>query len=266
MNRYKMVALDVDGTLINDDHEITPDTMRSVRRLAEQGTEIVLCTGRSPSSTLPLLELIGIDGTIITHNGAATVESRTRRVLHQFSFALDRIAPYIEYCRRHHIHFDVNTAFDLYVEDASVLTEEALEMYGRFYIEPQTLPSAEQLGETIVKFTAFAEKDELDRVEKEWAQWDSGLHMIRSGDFFIDVMHGEASKGNSLREWARIRGIERSEVLAIGNYYNDITMLQFAGVGIAMDNSPLEVKEAADDVTATNNEDGVHAALLKYCL
>ena len=79
-------------------------------------------------------------------------------------------------------------------------------------------------------------------------------------------MHSQASKGNALKQLAAKRGYRPDEVLAIGNYFNDITMLTYAGMGIAMDNSPVEVKAAANAVTASNNEDGVHEALVKYCL
>jgi len=90
--------------------------------------------------------------------------------------------------------------------------------------------------------------------------------MLRSGDFFIDLMHKDASKGAALQKLAEKRGIPAENVMAIGNYYNDITMLTYAGLGVAMDNSPLDVKAAADAVTASNNEEGVKRALEKYCL
>lgn len=100
----------------------------------------------------------------------------------------------------------------------------------------------------------------------EWSEWPQKLNMLRSGDFFIDLMHKDASKGAALQKLAEKRGIPAENVMAIGNYYNDLTMLTFAGLGVAMDNSPQEVKDAADAVTASNNEEGVKLALEKYCL
>ena len=79
-------------------------------------------------------------------------------------------------------------------------------------------------------------------------------------------MQSQASKGSALQRLVARRGYEPDEVLAIGNYFNDITMLTYAGMGIAMDNSPVEVKAATNAVTTSNNEDGVHEALVKYCL
>lgn len=79
-------------------------------------------------------------------------------------------------------------------------------------------------------------------------------------------MHPESSKGNALKHLAAELGIPQEQVLSIGNYYNDISMLTYAGLGVAMDNSPVEVKAAADVITGTNNDNGVRDALVKYCL
>lgn len=266
MNRFKLIALDVDGTLITDDHEISQLTKQSIQEVAKQGAKIVLCTGRNPRSTLPLVEQLELDGTVITHNGGVTVNAQNRAVVHEYKMSSADLKPYLNHCRGHGLHFDVNTAFDLYVEDAGILTEEVREMYGRFYIEPLVLPKEGDILEQIVKMTVFGTKEEMDELEQLWSTWIHGLTVIRSGDYFIDIMHEKASKGNALMHYAAKLGYDSSEVLAIGNYYNDITMLQYAGVGIAMDNSPIEVKAVADDVTASNNEDGVHLALQKYCL
>ena len=140
MNRFQMIALDVDGTLINDHHEISSKNRASVLEVAKQGAEIVLCTGRNPSSTIPLLEQLGLVGTVITHNGAVTMESATRKIIHQYVIADSELAPFKAYCREHNYHFDLNTANDLYVEREDILTAEVLAMYGKFYVVPLVLP------------------------------------------------------------------------------------------------------------------------------
>ncbi|MNR51961.1 Sugar phosphatase YidA [compost metagenome] len=89
--------------------------------------------------------------------------------------------------------------------------------------------------------------------------------MIRSGDLFIDVMSPEANKGNALKALAATLEVDPEVIMAIGNYYNDLEMMAFAGLGIAVENSPDGVKEAADAVTSSNNDEGVHEAIRKYC-
>lgn len=263
---YRMIALDMDGTLLNDDHAITGRTAATIRSVAEQGAEIVLCTGRAPQSTLPYLDELGLEGVVITHNGAATVASKGRGVLHRFDIPPQDLEPYIQYCREQGVHFNINTVFDLYVDDREGMMPEMLDLYAQFLIEPKQLPSWDALDDAPVKMTISGQKEEMDRVEAELGLWDHQLHYIRSGDYFIDIMHQDATKGSALAKLAELRGIAPEQVLAIGNYYNDLSMIQFAGMGIAMDNAPIEVKAAAQEVTKSNNEEGVHDALVKHCL
>ncbi|MEK3734321.1 Cof-type HAD-IIB family hydrolase [Paenibacillus sp. FSL M8-0334] len=263
---YKLVALDVDGTLLNDEHEMTERTKNTVMEAARQGIEIVLCTGRGPQNSIPFMESMGLEGYVISHNGAATVEVATRTIVHQFEMDRGGLTPFMEYCREQGIHFDINTAFEMYVDHVEALAGPVRYMYENFLMMPSNLPAWEALADPVVKFTAFGESADLDRVFEAWSKWTLPFNMLRSGEYFIDLMHQEASKGNALAQLAAKRGYKPEEVLAIGNYYNDITMLTYAGMGIAMDNSPVEVKAAADAITASNNEDGVHEALVKYCL
>ncbi|MNO37606.1 Sugar phosphatase YidA [compost metagenome] len=263
---YKLIALDVDGTLLNDDHVLTPETAEVIKKIADQGTEFVLCTGRAPVNSIPYMKQIGLEGYVITHNGAATVNVTTEEIVHEFAMNPFGLEPYMDYCRKNNIHFDVNTTFALYVEGAAGLSQEALDMYHKYMMEPLDLPGWADFSEPIVKFTITGSMDQMDKVYSDWSLWEQEFNMLRSGDFFIDLMHKESSKGAALKKLAEARGIPAEQVMAIGNYFNDLTMLTFAGLGIAMENSPVEVKAAADDVTATNNEEGVKLALQKYCL
>lgn len=264
--KYKLIALDVDGTLLNDDHHLSEENKQAVADVTQQGGLIVLCTGRSPQNSIPLMEEMGLKGYLLGHNGAATVRIEDRKVLHQYGLDARGLDPYIEYCRERNIHFDINTAFDMYVDNVENLSKEANHMYENFNIVPASLPAWDEFREPVVKFTVFTQPDVLDEAQREWGTWTQQYNILRSGEFFIDFMHPEASKGNALKHLAAQLGIPREEVLAIGNYYNDISMLTFAGLGIAMDNSPVEVKAAADTMTGTNNEHGVRDALVKYCL
>lgn len=264
--KYKLIALDVDGTLLDDDHHLSDENKEAIAEVTRKGGQIVLCTGRSPQNSIPFMEELGLSGYVLGHNGAATVSVSDRKVLDQYGLDGRGLEPYIEYCRKYDIHFDVSTAFDMYVDNVANLTKEAHFMYEHFRIVPASLPAWEDFREPIVKFTVFTKSDILDEAMTEWGTWTQQYNIQRSGEFFADFMHHEASKGNALKNLAVKLGIPQEEVLSIGNYYNDISMLTYAGMGIAMENSPLEVKAAANAVTGTNNEHGVRDALLKYCL
>ena len=261
--RYRLIALDVDGTLLNDRHELTPRVKAAVQAAARKGAEIVLCTGRGPSNTFPVLRALGLEGTIIGHNGASIVDSRHRKVLHEAVISPGRTREYIADLRERGIHFDLNTTFETYVER---LDETVAKMYAALHVKPIPRDFRGGLPERMVKLSAFAEKDRMDEVEEAWRKKKHALHYIRSGDEFIDVQHPDATKGKSLEKLAAMKGIRREEIVAIGNYFNDIAMIAYAGVGIAMDNAPQQVKAEADEVTLSNNEDGVAVALEKLGL
>lgn len=262
---YRLIALDVDGTLLNDHHELTDQTIETIQEVHDQGCYIVLCTGRAPVSTLPILEQLGLEGTMITHNGAVTVhaDERGQSLVNEFTFNLSEIEPLLAYARREGIHFDVCTAFNMYIERVG---EYEKMMYKKFLINPKLVTSVSELGVPIVKFTLFAVPEVLDRVQRDWEEQKlyGNLSMIRSGDLFIDVMNPVANKGNALKALAATLEIKPEEIVAIGNYYNDLEMMDFAGLGIAVENSPDDVKKAADVVTSSNNDEGVHAAIRKY--
>jgi Cof subfamily protein (haloacid dehalogenase superfamily) len=264
--KFKIIALDVDGTLLNDEYILTERTKQTIQEVYDTGCHIVLCTGRAPASTLPILQELGLEGTMITHNGAATVhaDERGQTLVNEFAFSLTEIQPMLEYVRREGIHFDVCTPFNMYIER---IGEYEKQMYKKFMISPKLVTDVSELALPIVKLTIFAQPEILDRIQREWEEQRlyGDLRMIRSGDLFIDVMSGKANKGNALKALASSLEIDAKEVMAIGNYYNDLEMLTFAGLGIAVANSPEDVKEAADAVTSSNNDDGVHEAILKYC-
>ncbi|MFC4809083.1 Cof-type HAD-IIB family hydrolase [Paenibacillus sp. GCM10023250] len=260
---YDLIALDIDGTLLNDSHILTPAVRDAVREAHRRGAEIVLCTGRGPVNALPVLEELGLAGTMITHNGAATVDSASRRVLHQYSIDPAEVARFRDYCLQKELHFDLNTPFEMWIEG---LTPDAEKMYGLYGARPVLRDPNAPLPEGLVKFTLFGAIAQLDAVEAEWSTWTHGLQHIRSGDYFIDVQHKDASKGHALRQLANLRGIDRDRVMAIGNYFNDVGMLTFAGMGVAVANSPEAVKEAANALTRSNEEDGVAHALREFAL
>lgn len=260
--KYRLIALDVDGTLLNDNYELTEATKQAVRAVHQAGAAIVLCTGRSPLNALPVLEKLELTGTLITHNGAATVRSHDRAIVHQAAFSPRELNPFITYARSRGLHMDVCTSFQMYVEH---VTDAAARMYGKYMLQPEKIDDLTALDAPVVKFTVFGESPLLDDVMADWDHSGSGLSHIRSGDYFIDVMQPGVSKGMALERLAKSLGIERAAIMAIGNYYNDVDMMTYAGLGVAMDNSPDGVKQMADDVTSSNNRDGVAEALVKHC-
>jgi Cof subfamily protein (haloacid dehalogenase superfamily) len=261
--KFKLLALDVDGTLINDDHLVTEPTREAVREMHRAGATVVLCTGRGANSAAPVLAQLGLEGVMITHNGAVVLDYEKREVLYSLTIEFADIRPVLNYCREKGIHFDLNTPYELYVDR---IPDDAKAMYEMFGIVPRFIPDVEKLEEQVVKCTLFGSEEVLDQTEREWDSIGCPLQRSRSGLNFIDIMHPAATKGHALKQMCDDRGITAAEVMAIGNYYNDVEMLEWAGLGVAMLNSPEDVRQRADAVTGGNNEDGVAQAIRAYAL
>lgn len=263
--QYKLIALDIDGTLLNDDYELTERTVSTLRKVHEAGSRIVLCTGRAPASAVPIMETLGFEGVLISHNGAATVQTPGSRLLYEFAFPVEDVAALVRFCRDENVHFDMNTAWEMYVEKVG---DVEAAMYEKYMAAPERVEDTLGISEPVVKFTMFGSEEVMDKVERNLGAMSlpASLQAIRSGVHFIDVMLKSVSKGRALQKLSELWDMEPASILAMGNYFNDIDMLRFAGLGIAMDNSPDEVKQAADAVTLSNNEEGVAEALLRYVL
>lgn len=261
----KLLALDVDGTLLRDDHSLSEVNIASVRKVVDSGIEVVLCTGRGAPSALPVFQQMGLSGTIISHNGAATVHGDALEVQQQIEIDPSIYKELLVMLRNSQLFFDVSTATSLFVEK---LIPDAKKMYDLYEVEPEFITDFSCLKESIVKVTVYEpDPAKLDMFEQSLSIiLPNGITMVRSGIYFIDFMVPSVNKGIALAHYAKSKGYTPEQVVAIGNYNNDIEMLQYAGIGIAVSNSTQDVLGVADFVVASNNEDGVSDAIKLYVL
>lgn len=259
--QYRLIALDVDGTLINDQFQIMPKTKEIIVDAYQNGVMVALCTGRSTESTIPLMEELTAEGPIVVHNGAMVLHSRTKEVYGQIGFHVEELEELIRFCREAGLHIDVNTASDMYVES---VTPELASIYSEYYASPIIIPDVMMLRDEIVKMSILAEEEHTADVVAELHRLFPQFRITHSGANYIDVIHPAASKGEGAARMVERLGISLDEVIAFGNYYNDLELLSSVGMGIAMDNSPEAVKRAAKAVTSSNNDEGIYYALKKY--
>jgi Cof subfamily protein (haloacid dehalogenase superfamily) len=261
---YKLVATDIDGTLLTDDYRITERNREALQAAAAEGVQIVLCSGRAPQSVTPLLEELGIDGYFICHNGAVTSHSKTREILRESGFFSETLKDVVHYCRDARIHTDFCTALGMYTENLE--REDVRAMYAKYMADPELVKDVLEMEDRLVKFTLFGTEEQLNKAHEDLAAMNLPVQTLRSGPFYIDLIDRSTSKGAALRHLAEHLNIPLSETIAIGNYYNDLDMITMAGVGVAVDNAPDEVKERADIVVASNNESGVAEAIERLIL
>lgn len=261
---YQLISLDLDGTLLTDEKEITPETVDLLERLREEGKYIVISTGRAMLSVRSLLKDSGFATHVITDNGGTVHELATNETLYTRTIARSFLGTMKDVMRTYGVHCDATTMQHVYVE---FLTEEMMRLYGQYLLQPVAIGDLREAPEDPIKFTVSGKPDVIDQVEPELVtKYGDELHIVRSGECFIDIMKAGTTKGTALQALVKHLNLAAEDVLAIGNYYNDLEMLQYAGLGIAMDNSPDDLKAVADEVTLSNNEDGVRVALEKRVL
>ena len=284
---YKLLAVDLDGTLLNEEREIDKETIEALHAFREQGGKVVICSGRTPLATRWIAQAIRINDPIIAYNGAVT-QKPDGTIIDQSTFAKDSLLTFMDVCRSHGVYGH------LYEGDCLLVPEK--NEWNEKWIENNILPLEGNGAEnaSLERFRAQCEIklfDSFDEYVKESEPAIQKLAAFRKeqGDYegFMDRMfrmkeHFEVSssfgftsleitpprttKASALEKLAGRLELDMSEVAAIGDNFNDQQMLIKAGLGIAMGNAPGEVKETADAVTDANNSLGVANAIRKYIL
>ncbi|HEX8174383.1 MAG TPA: Cof-type HAD-IIB family hydrolase [Pyrinomonadaceae bacterium] len=283
----RLLALDLDGTLLNSRGEVSERNRRAIEEARSIGVRVAFVTGRRFRDARPLALSLGLDAPVISHNGALTKHARTLETVSVTLLPLREAREVLRIGRERnldamisddphgagvlvydHINDD-NDAFRRYIEwsrrihgdeaEESVRKVESLEDYldhAPVHITYSgTCAAMEALGEAL--------KCELGGSVKVFAT------LYTKTDFaLIDVLNAEASKGTGVAAAAAEAGIERSEVMAVGDNFNDLEMLEYAGTGVLMRNADARLlsEKAGLHVTATNDEDGVAQAIEKFII
>lgn len=260
--RYRMIAIDIDGTLLNDQYEIPPTTIETMNR-AMSHCHLVLCTGRALFSAKPLLAHFRRPLPLITDNGG-TVWLPEKGIIVQHTLSRPMAAELLRFSRRHGLHIDFTTGDGIYVErlDSALAAE-----YRKYFAIPKQLDDLLQIHQLPVKITISGSPEQIDEAyEAVQRQFTGKVQFFRSGPHFIDFIALGVNKGLALKNLASRFGVEPAQTIAIGNYYNDLEMLRMSGLGVAVANAPEEVKRLADFVTDSNNDEGVRKVLERFVL
>ncbi|WP_366247985.1 sugar-phosphatase [Terribacillus aidingensis] len=267
---YKLVAIDMDGTLLNDQHEVTMEVHETLQEAKKLGVKIVLCTGRPIHGVYRYLEelILNEDGDfVIAFNGALVQNAHTNEVVSQLSLSYD------DFIDLHQLSLKLNTPmhyFDsknLYTSNRNISNYTVLESF--MTKMPLHYRAVDEIPrDVLVPKVMFI--DEPERLSETIAnvpdEWKARFTMVQSAPYFYEILHPEASKGSAVKNLAEQLGIKREEVMAIGDNGNDLSMIQYAGCGVAMDNAIPAIKDAADFITTSNNAHGVAEAIRKKIL
>ncbi|NLC76812.1 MAG: HAD family phosphatase [Clostridia bacterium] len=261
---YKLVALDLDGTLLTKEGQVLPRTKEVIGRIREQGTEVTLCTGRMFRSAFSIAEELKLTLPLITYNGGLVMSLDGREILYQRSLSVRHARRIIEEARKH------SFAINYYYEDRLLVEEikEQNRLYAQWTGVPlETVADLTALPFEPIKVLLMGEPEQLNAFGEECRQFlGDEVYITKSWSTYLEFMHPEATKGRGLAALARYLGIETNSIVGMGDSYNDLEMFSHVGLAVAMGNAHQAVKEAADYVTGTNEENGVAQALEKFIL
>ncbi|MGA2059318.1 MAG: Cof-type HAD-IIB family hydrolase [Thermoguttaceae bacterium] len=266
---YRLLAIDIDGTLVNSRDELTPDTQEALIRAGRAGIQVVLATGRRYSRTLHLVEPLGIDVPLITASGALVKDPKDHRTLHKTTFdpqLLRQILKLIDQGGYDPLLCADTFAegFDFYLVRTKVKTPELQEYLDLNPNDGRIWPNmiSDPPPDVFLVFT-MGTKDQMLIMEQILHGTLSGrisTHVLRSPryrGFLVEIAPAGVSKWSGVKRLAESLGIEQASICAVGDDVNDIPMIRAAGLGVAMGNALPEVKAAADRVAPTHDENGL---------
>lgn len=265
--KEKALVLDIDGTLTNSKKEITPVTKQAIQDLMTRGHKVILASGRPTPGMRRYeeeLELEKYGGYLLSFNGARVVECRTGEVVYQKILPLTLVPGFYGFAKRNgcglitYLGSQVISAFspDKYVEIEARINGLPVRVVPDF-------PNFVDFD--INKCLMTAEPERAEELEKELKEkYGHVASIYRSEPYFIEIMPQDVDKATSLDRMLSAIGVKREDTVCCGDGFNDISMIKYAGVGVAMGNAQQAVKDAADYITAANDEDGLVQVIEKF--
>lgn len=271
----KLVAIDIDGTLVNEEKVVTKNVHEAIQRAIDQGVKIVLCTGRPIEGIRPYLEELGLQNEedyVISHNGACITRTDTNEVVVDVPMKLEDIKELYEFGKNYPPDICVLNEEHFYMifpkgTDPDI-DESLIDESNTINMNLETI-SIEELTEEshLLKLLYFGEKEEVNVIEQALPEeYRDRFYVVRSQEYLIEVMVQNTNKGTALEKLADHLGFTMDEVMAIGDGENDYEMIEAAGLGVVMDNGTHRLKGIANEITLSNEKDGVAHAFEKWVL
>ena len=258
---YKLLATDMDGTLLNEDSIITERTKAALRAAMDRGVLFVPSTGRPMCGMAQVLGAFDADLPMVLFNGAMAMTSKSRRVLFAQNLGSDYAREIYRIGMARDIPVIAWMGENLYVSRDC----EATKAYRSITGAPmQIIRDSGDLGEAtkILWIVPGAARYQAEMRER----YDGAVNCFASQSHYLEFVDARASKGLALEAVGAAYGIAADEMIAVGDGYNDVSMLEYAGLGVAMGNAPEEIKGLCQAVTLGNDEDGVAVVIEKYIL
>ncbi|WP_426385763.1 Cof-type HAD-IIB family hydrolase [Latilactobacillus curvatus] len=264
----KLVAIDIDDTLLSSQHQLLASTKQQVAKALEQGVKVVLCSGRPLAGVVPFLNQLGIAGDnqyVITFNGSI-IETASGKILKEAGISRETYQAIDDYSQATGLPYNVldqnSVIYTSNVNVAPMTVVQAWENEAGIHIrKPNEIDAATRMVKAV--FTGTSEQLDVHEPQVH-AQFGTDNYVVRAADLFLEVMHADVNKGKAVQYLANKLGFAPDEIMAIGDEKNDIPMFQFAGTAVAMGNGSAEAKAHVDFITADNDSDGIAQAFDQF--
>ena len=270
-NPYKLLVIDVDGTLVDKDGNISVEDREALARVRQLGIQVSLSTGRVVQACWRIINQLSLDGCHIFFDGALVSEPSQGKEVYVQPISQEVVRQAVEFAHRHDIYLELFSSTHYFVEQESWASEIRRSFFG---LEPTVMDFTDLWRrERFVKAQLIASSpQEAAKAEKFYTHFDGRLRFswAKTPAFpdldFINVIAPEVSKGKALEALASHLGVSLDEVMAVGDGTNDIPLLASAGLAVAMGDAPDQVKALADYITLDIDHNGLAAAIKKFLL
>ncbi len=262
----KLVAFDLDGTLLGEELLLRPRVVSAIKAMHESGVQGCIVTGRMYRAALPFVRQLEFTAPVVCYQGAAVIDPQTDDVLQDVPLPNAQALKLEAYARENGLHMQLYANDRYYCEHFNQYAALYAKISG---VDPVIVPSLRAQFETwdATKAVIIDEPEAiLEQLPKVKTLLGDAAYVTRSIAYFLEVMNSKVNKGRSLETVARYLGIPLTEVMAIGDSWNDAPLLQAAGFAVAMGSAPPELRDIADAVVADVANDGVAEALERFVL
>ena len=272
---YKMVCIDMDGTLLGKGKKISENSKEVIKKIHDKGVEIVVTTGRIYNNAAYYSHLLGVESPVIAANGAIIRDKLTNKVIYENPIRTDICVKLIEMLYKMDFIFHFYTLDGIYCGNKFTKLATKLYMtkqvgYENLKIKYHVIKNLEEWKEffkrtngQITKCIAFSIDPKKINILKQQLKDMKDIVYFGAGSRSLEINNKGVSKGKAVKILGEYYGFKREEIVCIGDNENDISMIEYAGLGVAMGNAIEQVKDLADFITDTNKEDGVAKAIKK---